>query len=248
MPPTALNKNKNAGTVDKVTDNNTNNTVTRSTACKNGSNLIIEEHQDFNDATEGRKYLEKLSLICPPGKPATHQSLSTCLHQISALPGIQKPVMNTVRAVAFLLDELEETQINITVKDAFDSQLNEYTTDMLSLIKDAKDKIKTQIDKIEAKITSSITTAQNSRHTACNATANTPGSANSYVAALINPPPHANPRLAAREGIKAWQFAIVGLKKSAVTHLNTQQLKDLLNNIILTLGMTTGKIRSVTNT
>ena len=74
MPPMALNKNKNAGTVDKATDNNTNNTVTHSTACKNGSNLIIEEHQDFNDTTEGGKYLEKLSLICPPGEPATHQS------------------------------------------------------------------------------------------------------------------------------------------------------------------------------
>ena len=49
--------------------------------------------------------------------------------------------------VAFLLDELQETQINIMVKDAFDSQLNEYATDMLSLIKDEK-------DKIEAKITS----------------------------------------------------------------------------------------------
>ena len=71
MPPMALNKNKNAGTVDKVTDNNTNNTVTHSTAHKNSSNLIIEEQQDFNDATKGRKYLEKLSLICPPGEPAT---------------------------------------------------------------------------------------------------------------------------------------------------------------------------------
>ena len=84
---------------------------------------------------------------------------------------------------------LTETQINIMVKDTFDSQLNEYATDMLSLIKDAKDKIETQIDKIEAKITSSITAAQNSGHTACNATANTPRSANSYTATLINPPP-----------------------------------------------------------
>ena len=165
--------------VYKFTDNNTNNAVTCSTVCKNGSNLIIEEHQDFNDAIKGRKYLERLSLICPPDKPATHQSLSACLHQISALPGIQKPVMNAVRAVAFLLDELEETQINIMVKDAFDSQLNKYATDMLSLIKDAKDKIETQIDKIEAKVTSSITIAQNSGHTACNVT---PGTANSYMA------------------------------------------------------------------
>ena len=68
-----------------------------------------------------------------------------------------------------------------------------------------------------------------------------------YASALINPPPHANPKLAAREGIKAQQFAISGIKDSAISHLNNQQIKELLNNTLLDLGMSNGKIRLVTS-
>ena len=70
---------------------------------------------------------------------------------------------------------------------------------------------------------------------------------NTYVSALINPPPHANPKLAAREGIKACQFALTGIKESAISHLNNLQLKDLLRNTITELGMSAGKIRLVIN-
>ena len=66
-----------------------------------------------------------------------------------------------------------------------------------------------------------------------------------YTLALINPPPHANPKLAAREGIKARQFALSGLNTSSISHLTPSQIKDLLNNITTELGLTAGKIRTV---
>ena len=50
---------------------------------------------------------------------------------------------------------------------------------------------------VEAKITSSIAITQDNGHTACKITANTHKTVDSYMAALINPPPHINPRLAA---------------------------------------------------
>ena len=64
---------------------------------------------------------------------------------------------------------------------------------------------------------------------------------------IINPPPHANPILAACEGIKARQFTLSGFNNSKISHLNHSQIKSLLNNILLELDLTSGKIRSVTS-
>ena len=77
-----------------------------------------EPKQDINDSIEGRAYLEKYLLLCPPGEPPTHNSLATCLHQVAVMKGVSKPVMNAIRAVAFLLGEMEETQINEILKEA----------------------------------------------------------------------------------------------------------------------------------
>ena len=113
------------------------------------------------------------------------------------------------------------------------------------LINDAKEQIITQskqsgsvsgfLDQDNRQTTTTIT---NTNITAPVTTA--------YATALINPPPHTNPKLAAREGIKAWQFVIIGPKDSKISHLTNQQLKDLINNIILGLGFPSGKLYSVT--
>ena len=68
-------------------------------------------------------------------------SLATCLHQVSTLPGVTKPVLNAIRAVAFLLGEMEDSQISGILKDAFDSQITELMTDMATLIEDVKNKL-----------------------------------------------------------------------------------------------------------
>ena len=53
--------------------------------------MVLIESYKKPDPLEGIKYLEKLSLLCLPGEPVMHQSLSICLLQISALLGISKP-------------------------------------------------------------------------------------------------------------------------------------------------------------
>ena len=108
---------------------------------RNGTSLIIEDLQDIKDPLEGCKYLEKHSVLCPPGELPTHMTLTTCLHQILAMAGLQKPVINAIHLVAFLLDEIEDTQISTSVKEALDSQIMEFTSDIKLLIEDAKDKI-----------------------------------------------------------------------------------------------------------
>jgi len=213
-------------------------TATRQNQRRNGTSVIIEEFQDIKDPHEGRKYLEKHSLLCPPGEPPSHQLLSICLHQISAMAGLQKPVINAIRSVAFLLDEMEVSQINLTVKEAFDSQITEFTSDMHTLIEDAKEKIDSHIRIAEERL-AQLPTPQATQHK--------PPMPGSYASVLINPPAHANPRVAAREGIRARQFAFAGIKNSEFSRFDSPQLKAELNKILLDLGLTTGKVRIVTS-
>ena len=90
----------------------------------------VEEEHDIKDPLGGRKFLERHLLLCPEGEPPTHTSLAACLYQVSAMAGISKLGINAIRSVAFLLEELEDTQINGMVKEAFDSQITEFSQEM----------------------------------------------------------------------------------------------------------------------
>ena len=122
---------------------------------------------------------------------------------------------------AFLLEELEENTINETVRAAFNSQIMEFTSDMKLLVEDVNSKIEDHLritmEKL-ARASSSI-----------NSQAHRTDSDTTYASALIKPPPHVNPRIAAREGIKACQFLLMGIKESAYGQLNSQKLKAKLN-------------------
>ena len=202
--------------------------------------MILEDQQDINNAIEGRKYLEKHSLLCPPGEPPTHSSLSTCLHQVSAMAGVQKPVLNAIRSIAFLLEEIEETQINLMVKEAFDSQITEFTSDMKLLIEDAREKIdehlKISEDRINQMVDNASVQTKQPQH-----------NGGSYASILATPPPYANPKIAAREGIKARQFLLEGIKDTKLSNFDSYQLKTELNKILLETGLKGGNIRSVNN-
>ena len=139
-----------------------------------------------------------------------------------------KTRVSAVRAVALLLNKMEETQIHTAVKEAVNIQINEATIDTQKLIQDAIHKVSNLIKQIEDKIALIPPTPQAAQISPLPHT---------YTSALINPPPHANPKLAACEGIKARQFALTGLKDSAISRLNPSQLKTLTNKIIIDLGL-----------
>jgi hypothetical protein len=177
-------------------------------------------------------------LLCPPGEPPTHLLLNTCLHQISAMAGVPKQAVNAIRSVAFLLDEIEDSQINATLREALDSQMTEFTSDFKLLVEDAKEKFEEHVKATEKRMANMPTPPP----------VQTRPLANTYASMLISPPAHANPKVAAREGIKARQFMIQGLKESKLSHLNTSQLKVEFNRTLSELGLLEGKIRSVVNT
>ena len=198
MPPPSTSKNRPTNNIDKDTDSQHSNTIgTHYNTRRNGASTIVEEAQDFNDALEGRKYLEQHLLLCPAGEPASHQSLATCLHQISSLPNATKPVINAICAVALLLEEMEDIQIYTVVKEAVDIQINEVTTDIQKLIKDATDKLNDQFKQVKAKIASLKPPTQtmidnqpiHSHASTTPMLSQTNPIPNTYAAALINPPP-----------------------------------------------------------
>ena len=66
-----------------------------------------------------------------------------------------------------------------------------------------------------------------------------PGNGRGYADALIHPPPHANPRLAAREGIRARQVLLEGIDPaSKLGGMGSAQVKGELNKIIREAGLT----------
>lgn len=241
MSPPTKSKERAVSESSSNTPNIDPNTATslgsRPKTRRTGPPAPIEEHQEVKDSLEGRKFLEKLSLLCPPGEPQSHTSLSTCLHQISAIAGLQRQHINAIRAVAFLLEDMEDIQINESIRLALDSQMTEFTYDMKTLIEDAKEKINNHVKISEERI-NSLPPPQPTQPTHLGTT---------YASALVNAPAHANPRVAAREGIKARQFLVDGMKDSKFSHLDTIQLKAKLNILISELGLQKGKIRSVTN-
>lgn len=139
-----------------------------------------------------------------------------------------------------MLDELEEQQINNTLMTALDSQLTEMTSDMKILIDDAKEKISQHCKAAEERL-ANVRPPPPPLHSTQAKTMNT------YASVLVSPPAHANPRVAAREGIKARQFMLEGIKNSKFSHLDSSQLKFELNKILTELEPPSGKLRSVIN-
>ena len=209
--------------------NQTEKPNTRAEGRSDSDPLIPEDNQDIKDSLQGRKFLERHLLLCPEGEPPSHTSLATCLHQMSAMLGVQKTVLNALRSVAFMLEEMEDTQINIAVKEVFDSQMTEFTADMKALIIDAREKLDGHFKATEERLTQVI-----------NVTGAT------YASALSTPPPHANLRIAAREGIKARQLLLEGIPDTKFSHTDVFQLKAEINKILGTLGVDKVQIRSVT--
>ena len=127
---------------------------------------------------------------------------------------------------------MEDSQINITVRDALDSQMTEFTSDFKMLIEDAKERIDEHA-KAAKKRLASLAAPPPTQSRPLTGT---------YASALVNPPAYANPKVAAREGIKARQFMIQGLKESKLSHLNPVQLKAEVNKILSELRLPAGKI------
>ena len=164
------------------------------------------------------------------------------------MSGVPKQAVNAIRASAFLLEELEETAINETIRIAFDSQITELASDMKILVEDTGVKVDQRIKDSFEQVIKDLKQAQTPPGfgTQTNTTARNASGAYPHpcASALVNPPPNVNPVLAAKEGIRARQFLMVGPKDSALDIHDTQKMRADLNKTAKELGLSGGKIRS----
>ena len=125
--------------------------------------------------------------------------------------------------------------ISEVVRDAMLAQVNELTQDMKALVDDAKKKInkhaqlqKNKSDQSSPPITTMPGLNQKTQASQAHC---------SYADTLINPPPHTDPKLAAREGIYARQIMLEGINQnSTISKMDSSQLKTELNRIISEVG------------
>ena len=154
--------------------------------------------------------------------------------QIAALGKVPR---EAIWSAAFLLDELDENAIAVTARNAVNDQLT-YMNDEL---KTMADHIGTVIVKEVGKHVETLTSAVKNITTAPSRT---------FKDALLNgpsAPSNINPRLLAREGIRACQFLIDFAAESNVKELSYSKITKRFNEAIVDSGgnMTIHRIRSV---
>ena len=238
----------------KHPDNNPENsnatTITRGSARLTQKTITNEELEEIQNSTEARFYLEKTQLIVPPGQEPTIGLLATAIHHVINYK-LPKPATNALRAIAFLMNELEETAIHQTVRDSVTTQFNEMGTDLKDFVTDATRRIDEHIESKMAEISTATKTLVDSvKETLMalppvntNATQAPPQL--DYRQALAKPPPHVDPRLAAKEGIKLRQFLLEGVtRESRIGKMSAAETKKAVNQAIEKAGGESIKARS----
>lgn len=228
------NSSGSIGSVTKV--------VTRTEASKLAAATAGIGKGNIKNPIDGRCYLEKRLLLCPVGEQITNALLASCLHQISEMPNINVQVLSAVCAAVYMAEELEELSVNEMVRDAVVSQLNKLAQDMKALVEDAKNKFDGYV---QAKLEEPALVQSPQSPSQPLVQDVPPSQGRSYVEAVVRPPHHANPRLAARESIRARQVVLEGIApKSKFVSMSAAQLKGELNKVVNEAGFTGRGVRS----
>ena len=206
----------------------------------------------MQNSTEALHYLEKTQLVVPLGQVPTLGLLMTALHHVCTYQGMPKPAINALQVVAFFMNKLEDSALHQVVRDSVMVQLNELGTDLKDFITDATQHINEYLNNKIAEI-SNTTKALVKLVMATVATSPSLGSTNvghvhpplDYRQALTKPPPHVDPRLAAKEGIKLHQFFLEGIvRDSEIGKMIAAEVRKVVNKAIDKAGGGEHKTRS----
>ncbi|EDR06430.1 uncharacterized protein LACBIDRAFT_300084 [Laccaria bicolor S238N-H82] len=189
---------------------------------------VDEDSQEIGDAEKGREFLEEKLLMVPRGSPITLDMLTSALFQAAALPGIGLPAINAVRAVAFLLKEVELEEVAEAVRAIAIAQFDEVAKNLKELTEGLKEKLTEDLEKKMSMLEKKATDLTETVEKAVQQQAGNPGSA-SYRDALnrgiSGAPMDANPWLAAKENIRQHQSLIDIPRES--------KLRDCINTVLV---------------
>ncbi|KAF8152315.1 hypothetical protein B0H34DRAFT_821243 [Crassisporium funariophilum] len=181
--------------------------------------------------------LELHKMMVPAGAELTTHGMVTCLHQIAQVQGIPQTQRSLITAVAILLGEVSDNGLKSEVREIILDQLNVMAEDITSVTEGLKKSIKIEIDKHVEALTQ-----------ASNAIGNGTPSATPYRDALASSAPaHTNPRIIAKEGIRARQILIDCPADSIIQKLSQTDILKQFNKALTTTGAgeKEGKFRTV---
>ncbi|KAF8810026.1 hypothetical protein BYT27DRAFT_7222087 [Phlegmacium glaucopus] len=195
------------------------------------SPLVDSQLDLVTDVMDGQSFLESRLLLIPKRHPVTPSSLAATLFQIAALDKIPREAMQAIRAVAYLLEEIEETAIAATAREAVNDELKTMTDHFSTMLQREMEK---QFESLST-VTKDLAAIPSK----------------SFKDALLGggpaPGPNINPRILAREGIKVCQFLVDFSIDSGIRDLSQSNIARKFNEAILEAGGNAAahRIRSV---
>jgi len=188
---------------------------------------LDEEVQEVGDPGKGRSYLEERLLLIPDGTPLTLGTLSMTLFQITALSGMGLTAINAVRAVAFLLTEVELGAVAGDIREIINQQFNDMTSDLKEFTDGLKEKVSEELEKktavLEKKTAELAEVVEKVAQQAGNVASSPYRDALTRV--VSGAPMDANPRLVAKESIR--------LRQSLVDLPKESWLRDCANLVLV---------------
>ena len=119
-------KGKSTTTCCTTTEEGQDRGKTRTTALWE----INDDNQEICDSQKGRSFLKEKLLFVPSGAPLTLGALATTIFQVLYMQGLGRQAVNVVQAVAYLLQEVEISEVTESIRDITNEQFNEVTRDL----------------------------------------------------------------------------------------------------------------------
>ncbi|KAF9538300.1 hypothetical protein CPC08DRAFT_606786, partial [Agrocybe pediades] len=197
----------------------------------------------INNVRDARRFLESKLLLVPDGTTPTSNIMSAALFHIAAMQGLSGLARRAIRSAAYIMEEMEEEATKRKDSDAgmgHENHANEelkadiaehlkgtISNEISNHIKAIQEATKTALDQIQTTIqehTASQSQFTQGQGTYSDAVRRSPQQHNT------NPTP--DPRILAREGIKARQFLLDLPPTSKAHSISTTEIKELLQKAI----------------
>ncbi|KAF9542458.1 hypothetical protein CPC08DRAFT_650165, partial [Agrocybe pediades] len=168
-----------------------------------------DNNEQVNSLKEARQYLESKFMLTPSETSPTPDVITAILLQIAALPGVNSLTKKAIRAAALMTEAMETAT---TTKNAISEQINNIKEEMNNVTEHIKTTIAEQMKAVE---TSTREMLQQMKDNISTPTQNSTWNhgQRSYSEVTRNGPTNdknreADPRLMAREAIKARQYLL----------------------------------------
>jgi len=188
---------------------------------------IDDDNQEICDSVKGKSFLEERLLLVPDGAPLTLDGLSMALFQVAAMQGMNRQAINAVRAVAYLLKEVEAGEVAETIREIANDQFNELTKDLKEFTEGLREKMAEDLEKKAAvleKKTVELTEVVEKAAQQAGGIGSAPYR-DALIRAVSGAPLDANPRLAAKESIRQRQ-SLIDLPRGS-------SLRDCANSVLV---------------